>query len=53
MIAVMKAAIARRKRVLAMRRRGMTFQQIADQLGVTNQRAQAIHREAKNGFQKP
>jgi len=47
MIAVIKASDARRKRVLAMRQRKMTYEAIAAELGVTRQRAYAIHQEAK------
>jgi len=46
MIAVIKASDARRKRVLAMRQRKMTYEAIASELGVSRQRAYAIHREA-------
>ena len=50
MIAVMKAAVKRRKRVIQMRNRGMTFEEIGMVLGVSRQRAQSIFREArKNG----
>jgi transcriptional regulator len=52
MIAVIKASDARRKRVLAMRQRKMTFEAIAAELGVTRQRAYAIHREAKAAAQR-
>ena len=45
-VAVVRASNARRKKVLAMRQRGMTFEAIAAKLGVTRQRAYAIHREA-------
>ena len=45
-VAVTLAARKRRKQVLAMRRRKMTFEAIATTLGVTRQRAYAIHREA-------
>jgi len=46
MIAVIQDAMRRRKQVLAMRRRNMTFEQIGDQLGVTRQRAHSIWKEA-------
>ncbi len=46
MIAVIRTARARRKLVLAMRKRNISFEAIGDELGVTRQRAQVIHREA-------
>lgn len=46
MIAVIKLSRVRRKRVLAMRKRLMSFERIAEELGVTRQRAHAIYREA-------
>lgn len=46
MLAVIREARARRKRVLAMRKKGMTFHQIAAELGVSYQRAQALHSAA-------
>lgn len=51
MIAVIKAATKRRRVVISMRSRGMTFEQIADELGVSRQRAHSLWREAikRNG----
>lgn len=46
-IEVIKEARARRKRALAMRAKGLTVQQVGDQLGVTKQRASEILRRAK------
>ena len=47
MIAVMKAAVKRRKRVIRMRNKGMTFEEIGLILGVSRQRAQSIFKEAR------
>lgn len=49
MVAVIKASGARRKRVMAWRSRKppLTYEAIAAKLGVTRQRAYAIHHEAK------
>ena len=49
MVAVILEARRRRKRVQAMRRKGMTFEEIARELDVTRQRAHAIWRESMRG----
>lgn len=46
MVAIIKASDVRRRRVLDMRRRKMTYEAIAAALGVSRQRAHAIHHEA-------
>ena len=46
-IEVIQQARARRKRALAMRAKGLTVQQVGEQLGVTKQRAAEILRLAK------
>jgi DNA-directed RNA polymerase sigma subunit (sigma70/sigma32) len=40
-------AAARRKRILRLRRRGDTFQEIGDALGVSRQRAHQLYKAAK------
>jgi DNA-directed RNA polymerase sigma subunit (sigma70/sigma32) len=46
MNAASKAA-ARRKQILRLRRRGDTFQEIGDALGVSRQRAHQLYKDAK------
>jgi len=46
-VAVMDAALKRRKKVLALHRAGKSVQEIADYLGVSKQRASDILAKAK------
>lgn len=42
MIAVIKQAARRRKHALALRNKGMTVQQVADELGISKQKASQL-----------
>jgi transcriptional regulator len=47
MIAMIRASRARYKRVLAMRKRGLSYVEIAEKLGVSRQRATELCRSAE------